>query len=75
MMGGCGGGGCNCVFCGNDLCYNLNVMLEEVFSGLQKIINVFVVIVCDVCDGLGGEFGSEFVICLICLGMGKVCVQ
>lgn len=77
MMGCCqgGGGGWLCVSCGQDLCYNLCVLLEDVFGGVQKVIIVFGLVICGVCDGIGVEGLVEFVICLICLGMGKVWVS
>jgi len=75
MMGGRGGGGRNRASRGNDLRYNLNVTLEEAFSGLQKTINVPAATTCDACDGSGGESGSEPVTCPTCSGMGKVRAQ
>lgn len=74
MMGGRGGGR-NRASRGNDLRYNMNVTLEEAFSGYQKTITVPAATACDSCNGTGGEAGSEPVTCPTCSGMGKVRAQ
>jgi len=60
---------------GADLRYNLQVTLEEAFSGLQKSINVPTSVQCDSCNGSGAEGGAEPTTCPTCSGMGKVRAQ
>jgi molecular chaperone DnaJ len=75
FMGGRQGGGRSRATRGNDLRYNLQITLEEAFSGLQKTISVPTSVACDSCNGTGAEGGSEPVTCPTCSGMGKVRAQ
>ena len=60
---------------GSDLRYNLEVTLEEAFSGKQETINVKGSVNCDSCTGTGAAGGSEPATCPTCSGMGKVRAQ
>ncbi|MGC6452982.1 MAG: molecular chaperone DnaJ [Candidatus Puniceispirillaceae bacterium] len=60
---------------GNDLRYDLNVSLEEAFSGVQRDINVNVPVGCDDCDGSGASEGSQPRSCGTCGGSGRVRAQ
>lgn len=60
---------------GNDLRYNLRIVLEDAFNGLQKTINVPTAVACTSCKGTGAEGGSEPQTCPTCSGMGKVRAQ
>ena len=75
MGGGGRGGGRNRASRGSDLRYNLQVSLEDAFSGLQKTINVPTSVACDNCNGSGAEGGAEPTNCPTCSGMGKVRAQ
>ena len=75
FMGGRGGGGRSRAQRGSDLRYNLRVLLEEAFAGVQKTINVPTSVACDTCRGSGAEGGAEPVTCPTCSGMGKVRAQ
>ena len=75
FMGGQRGGGRQRAARGADLRYNLRVSLEDVFSGLQKTINVPTSVACDGCSGTGAEGGAEPTTCPTCSGMGKVRAQ
>lgn len=77
MGGGRGGaqGGGRRAARGSDLRYNLQITLEEAFSGLQKSINVPTSVACDACNGSGAEGGAEPTTCPTCSGMGKVRAQ
>ncbi len=57
---------------GSDLRYNLQVTLEDAYSGLQKSINIPTSVECGSCNGTGAEGGSEPTTCPTCSGMGKV---
>ena len=60
---------------GNDLRYDLNVSLEEAFSGVQRDINVNVPVGCDDCGGSGASEGSQPRTCGTCGGSGRVRAQ
>lgn len=60
---------------GNDLRYDLNVSLEEAFSGVQRDITVNVPVGCDDCDGSGASEGSRSQNCGTCGGSGRVRAQ
>lgn len=75
MGGRSSGGGRNRATRGADLRYNLNITLEEAYSGAQKTLNVPSSVACTACNGTGAEGGAEPVTCPTCSGMGKVRAQ
>ena len=70
--GGQRGGGRSRASRGSDLRYNLEISLEDAYSGLQKSINVPTSVQCSPCNGSGAAGGSEPSTCPTCSGMGKV---
>ena len=72
FMGGGRGNSRNRASRGSDLRYNLQVILEDAYSGLQKSINIPTSVECGSCNGTGAEGGSEPTTCSTCSGMGKV---
>ena len=60
---------------GNDLRYDLNVSLEEAFSGVQRDVTVNVPVGCDSCEGSGASDGSHPQTCGKCGGSGRVRAQ
>ena len=60
---------------GSDLRYNLNISLEEAFSGIQKKITIPSSVNCNDCNGTGASGGAEPKTCPTCSGMGKVRAQ
>ena len=72
FMGGGRGNSRNRASRGSDLRYNLQVTLEDAYSGLQKSINIPTSVECVSCNGTGAEGGSEPTTCPTCSGMGKV---
>jgi molecular chaperone DnaJ len=56
---------------GADLRYNLEVSLEEAFSGSEAKLEVPATHTCGSCDGSGAEEGSKPVVCGTCGGAGK----
>ena len=60
---------------GADLRYDLDVSLEEAFSGLQKEIPVTTAVKCDGCQGSGVSKGGRVNNCSTCGGRGRVRVQ
>ena len=72
MGGGQRGGGRSRASRGSDLRYNLEISLEDAYSGLQKSINVPTSAQCIPCNGSGAAGGSEPSTCPTCSGMGKV---
>ena len=57
---------------GADLRYNLEISLEEAFSGVQKEIKIPTTKVCEACHGHGTADGKEAEICPNCHGRGKI---
>jgi len=60
---------------GSDLRYNLDISLEEAYSGVQKTLNIPSIVNCSGCNGTGASGGSEPSTCPTCSGMGKVRAQ
>jgi len=57
---------------GADLRYNLDITLEEAFTGIEKEITVPHAELCNDCHGYGTEDGKEAPVCSTCHGRGKV---
>ena len=57
---------------GADLRYNLEISLEEAFSGVEKEIKIPTTKVCEACHGHGTADGKEAEICSNCHGRGKI---
>ncbi len=60
---------------GADLRYNMEISLEEAFSGKQAKIRVPSSVTCDPCGGSGAAAGSAPSTCTGCGGAGKVRAQ
>ncbi len=60
---------------GADLRYNLQITLEEAFTGKSQTIRVPGSIPCDACRGTGSEGGAQPQTCPTCSGHGKVRAQ
>ena len=75
FMGGGRRGGSQQAKRGSDLRYNLNITLEEAFTGKQKNVSVSSSVACDKCKGSGAKGGSEPSTCPTCSGIGKVRAQ
>jgi molecular chaperone DnaJ len=57
---------------GADLRYNMEISLEEAFSGKTAQIRVPTSITCDACSGSGAKPGSKPTVCATCGGNGRV---
>lgn len=57
---------------GADLRYNMEISLEEAFSGKTAQVRVPTSITCDVCSGSGAKPGSKPQTCGTCQGAGRV---
>lgn len=57
---------------GSDLRYNLEIDLEEAFSGHTVEIDVPTLVQCDTCEGSGAKPGTGMSTCGTCSGHGKV---
>src|SRR5690606_13244556 len=57
---------------GADLRYNMEVTLEEAFTGKTAQIHVPASVVCDDCTGSGAKPGTQPVTCQMCGGAGRV---
>ena len=73
FMGGARGrGGGQARFRGSDLRYNLEISLEEAFSGATVDIDVPSLGTCETCSGTGAKPGTGMSTCRTCNGHGKV---
>lgn len=57
---------------GSDLRYDMQITLEEAFSGTEKEIEIRKLDACEVCDGSGAQKGSKSGTCGTCRGRGQV---
>ena len=57
---------------GADLRYNLEISLEEAFSGKAETIKMATSVTCEVCSGSGAKAGSKPRPCQTCGGYGRV---
>ncbi len=57
---------------GSDLRYNLEITLEEAFTGRTVEIDVPTLVPCETCDGSGAKPGTGASICRTCQGHGKI---
>lgn len=57
---------------GADLRYNMEITLEEAFTGLKKDIRISTYAPCTTCQGTGGAEGEKPEMCPTCHGQGKV---
>lgn len=57
---------------GADIRYNLEISLEEAFSGVKKEIEIQSSVKCEDCDGTGAAEGSKAETCEMCRGTGRV---
>lgn len=57
---------------GRDITIDIDISLEEAFSGIKKEIELQKWVVCDRCKGSGGEPGTKIKTCPSCRGTGKV---
>ncbi len=60
---------------GADLRYNMEVNLEDAFSGKQAKVQAATSVSCDDCSGSGAKEGTKPTICGACGGVGKVRAQ
>jgi len=57
---------------GADLRYNMEITLEEAFSGKTAQINIPVAVTCETCSGTGATAGTKPKTCSMCGGAGRV---
>lgn len=57
---------------GQDISVDIEITLEEAFGGLAKDLELKKYILCDNCNGTGGQPGTKFIECSICGGRGEV---
>ncbi len=63
------------VFRGADLCYELELSLEQAVAGDSINIDVPTQVECELCNGSGAAPGSEPTSCATCSGVGQVRVR
>ena len=74
-FGGARRGGRGASTRGDDLRYNLEILLEDAFGGRQVEIYVPSTSGCESCDGTGAKGGAQPTTCPTCQGVGKVRAQ
>jgi len=57
---------------GEDIAVDMELMLEEAYSGAEKEINIYKRTVCSACKGTGAEPGSKIISCAACGGKGEI---
>ncbi len=57
---------------GADLRYNMEITLEEAFTGKTAQINIPVAVTCEACSGTGAKAGTKPKACTTCGGVGRV---
>jgi len=67
-----GGGGGTQDGRGSDLRYDLQITLEEAFTGCEKEIELRKLDTCATCDGSGAAKGAKVSTCTLCRGRGQV---
>ena len=75
FMGGGGGRRRGAQSRGADLRYNLEITLEEAFSGKQAQIRVPTSVRCEACSATGSRQGTAPGVCPSCRGVGRVRAQ
>ena len=60
---------------GQDMRYDMEIMLEEAYVGKEVSITIPVALTCETCSGSGAEPGSRPVTCNQCGGAGRVRAQ
>lgn len=75
FMGGGRRGGRGGPARGADLRYNMEIDLEDAFSGKQAKVQAATSVGCDDCSGSGAKEGTKPTICSACGGVGKVRAQ
>lgn len=75
FMGGAQGNAGNYAQPGDDVRYNLEISLEEAFSGIEKEITIPSTVACEQCHGHGTKDGKEAPVCSFCKGSGHVRMQ
>ena len=60
---------------GSDLRYNMEIDLEEAFSGKTATIKIPTSVACEACSGSGAKAGSKPKTCPTCAGHGRVRAQ
>ena len=57
---------------GADLRYNMEITLEEAFTGKTAQIDIPVAVTCEPCSGTGAKAGTKPKVCSMCGGAGRV---
>lgn len=60
---------------GHDLTQQIEITLQEAFSGCKKEIKIYHYVTCDDCRGLGAAPGTKPVVCTACHGKGTMHYQ
>src|SRR3954470_10523907 len=60
---------------GQDLRFNLEITLEQAYSGTEATVRVPSSVSCEVCHGSGAEAGSKPQTCPTCQGRGRLRAQ
>ena len=75
FMGGAAGRGRSSQYAGRrgaDIRHDMEISLEDAYTGLKKEIEIQTAVRCDECDGTGAAEGSKAETCEMCHGTGRV---
>ncbi|ANZ22382.1 molecular chaperone DnaJ [Buchnera aphidicola (Diuraphis noxia)] len=60
---------------GSDLCYNMEILLEEAVKGTKKEIRIPTLQTCKICYGSGSRIGTKPRSCHTCHGKGQIHIR
>ncbi|CEN32339.1 Chaperone protein DnaJ [Candidatus Westeberhardia cardiocondylae] len=60
---------------GSDLCYNIELSLEEAVKGTKREIRIPTLETCGICNGTGTKSGTLPTLCKTCRGHGQIQMQ
>ncbi|AEO08512.1 DnaJ protein [Buchnera aphidicola str. Ak (Acyrthosiphon kondoi)] len=60
---------------GADLCYNMEILLEEAVKGTKKEIQIPTLQKCKICYGSGAKTGTKPRVCSTCHGKGQIHIR
>lgn len=72
IFGGGGGRRARAKKQGGDIAIDIELTLEEAYSGAERDINIYKRTICPACKGGGAEPGSKTITCPACKGKGEV---
>ena len=57
---------------GNDISIDIDIILEEAATGIEREVRIYISSVCSNCQGSGAKTGSKIIDCKTCHGAGQI---